>query len=157
MGSLRRIASKQTVIEGILQRLLQADVDVVHCLLAKATLGQLPIQASDLKSIDSLQSHLANSRVDVFVNAHAVITSRIRTQIATCRKPLFEVITEGDPRPLYVCPVGNRGLKLVHGFKRRGLRLEAAASSLLAVLPHRQKVDDERPHLDELGPAPRGR
>ena len=59
MRSLGRVASQQAVIESILQCLMEADVDVVHRLLAKAALGQLPIKAPDLKSIDSLQSHFA--------------------------------------------------------------------------------------------------
>jgi len=81
---------------------VEADVHVVHRLLAEPTFCQLPIQAADLKPVERLQADIAQSGTDVLVDAHAVIASGLGTDVVTSGEPVWKVFAEGASAALGV-------------------------------------------------------
>src|SRR5262249_37716562 len=72
VGAFRGVAAQQPIVDSVLQRFAKADVDVVHCLLDKPALCELPIEAADAEPVDRLKRYVTESRADVVMDAHAV-------------------------------------------------------------------------------------
>src|SRR4029077_5418704 len=133
VGAFCWIAPQQTIVDSVLQRFAKADMDVVHSLLDKPALCELPIEAADAEPVDRLKRYVTESGADVVMNAHAVVACRVGTDVVARGQPVFEIGPKSAPASLDMCPIDHGRLESVHRFQSRGFRRETATESLLAL------------------------